>query len=89
MIIVLEEVLYPAGQSTHTVAFSTTGEPSPPLVSFRLFEAYRPATQLEQLAFPCAEICPAPHGSQSSMDEEYFDEISVMYVPAGHISQLS
>ena len=89
MIIALEEVLYPAGQSTHTVAFATTGEPSPPLVSVRLFEAYRPAAQLAQLAFPRAEICPAPHGSQFSMDEEYFDEIFVMYVPARHISQLS
>ena len=89
MNILLEEVIYPAGQSTHTVAFSTTGETSPPLVSFRLFEAYRPAAQLEQLAFPRAEICPAPHASQSSMDEEVFDEISVMYVPAGHISQPS
>ena len=89
MIIVLEEVIYPAGQSTHTVAFSITGEPIPPLLSLASLEAYRPAVQLEQLAFPRVEICPAPHGSQSSMDEEYFDEISVMYVPAGHISQLS
>ena len=89
MIIVLEEDMYPAGQFTQTVAFSTTGEPIPPLLSLVLFEACRPAAQLEQLAFPRAEICPAPHGSQSSIDEEYFDKISVMYVPAGHISQLS